>query len=98
MASTRTKIYLKSLKGRVLCQWHHWPLWATIQEELADWADCQPEDVACIETPDGDFLTVEGIPVAYMEREQIVVPGPSAQIIPITVNGRVVPAEIFAAE
>lgn len=97
MATTYTKHHLKDLKGRVIYTWTSWPSWDWIQEEVAHWADCLSDEVGNIETPGGEFMTVDGIPVAYLEKEQVVIPGPEARVIPITVNGNVIHAEFMTA-
>lgn len=39
--------------------------WTWICDVIADHCDCQPEDVDCIETEDGDRITANGVHVAH---------------------------------
>jgi hypothetical protein len=42
---------------------HSWP-W--VQQTVAAHYDCAPDDVKCIESDDGDRITVRGKPVAFL--------------------------------
>lgn len=64
--------HLKTLRGAIVTTWHRWPEWGTIAAEVADWADCQPNEVKEIETPGGTFITAQGVPVAYMDHTPVV--------------------------
>lgn len=62
--------HLKTLQGRTIHSWRNWPRWDDIQEEVAAWADCEPDEVHILETEDGgEFITIDGIPVAYVETD-----------------------------
>lgn len=41
--------------------------WPMIQEAVAHEFECDPDDVGCIETDDGDQITARGVPVAYIK-------------------------------
>lgn len=41
--------------------------WNWIRETVADEFECSVDDVDCIETDDGDLITVLGVPVARSE-------------------------------
>lgn len=38
--------------------------WDWISRHVAEWNECEVEDVGCVETDDGEFITVKGKPVA----------------------------------
>lgn len=41
--------------------------WAWISNAVADWHDCDVADVDCIETDEGEFITVKGERAAIIE-------------------------------
>lgn len=41
--------------------------WTWIARTVADELECEPEDVGCIETDDGDMVTVFGLPVYQIQ-------------------------------
>jgi hypothetical protein len=62
---------LKLITGQKLCEWFDatgtYSVFDDARREIADWANCSLLDVEEIETEGGEFLAVEGEPVAYLE-------------------------------
>lgn len=40
--------------------------WSWVQEVVAGEYECEPDEVGCIETENGDKITVRNVPVAYL--------------------------------
>jgi hypothetical protein len=80
---------LKLFNGSTLAEWidatRTYNVWNDARRVIADWADCDLAEIDAIENDiGGEFITVDGIPTAYLEWETV--PHPSARQIPITVN------------
>ena len=51
-----------------------YPVWNDAQAEVADWFGVDPEEVEWTELDEGEFLTVDGEPVGFMERQFVELP------------------------
>lgn len=68
--------YLMSLDGRCIATNHYGECglnrhnqWAWIVGYMVNEFGCDPDNVYCIETDEGDRITVDGEPVAYLTEE-----------------------------
>ena len=69
-AVSLTKYVHDLASGRVITsrtQYDPFHQWTWISNAVAAWHDCDVDDVACVETDDGDRITVRGEIVAYVD-------------------------------
>ena len=59
--------HLKTITGSVIQSYRNYPRWDVIAADIAEHCDCAPEEVEEIETAGGDFIAVDGDPVATLE-------------------------------
>ena len=69
---------LYALPRQQICQWIdstcRYPVWLAAQNEIAEWAGVDSEEVEWTELDEGEFLTVDGEPVGFMERQFVELP------------------------
>jgi len=78
--SASTKITkLKTVANRVLSEWpaHTDSVFEEARDRVADWAGVDAETVGYEELAGGDFFTVDGQPVAFLETTPVALPTPA---------------------
>lgn len=63
--------HLKLLDGSDLCSWYdptrRVDVFPDAREAVADWGNCELDEVDYTDTEGGEFFTIDGVPVAYIE-------------------------------